>query len=76
MADDHDTSNTVHTVHVQRADVTHTVDDYTVQGGVPEIESTTDQELMITRRDDDGPTETLVAMYARGCWLRVWTEES
>ena len=77
MADDHDTSNTVYTVHVQRRDVTLKVDEYVVEGGyTPIIEGNDDEELIVTKRSADNTTETLVTMYARGCWLRVWTEES
>jgi hypothetical protein len=77
MADTHDTSNTVYTVHVQRRDVTLKVDEYVVEDGyTPIIEGNDDEELIVTKRSADNTTEKLVAMYARGCWLRVWTEES
>ncbi len=77
MADDHDTGNTVYTVHVQRRDVTLDTDDYVVEGGhTPLIETNDAQELVVTKQSADNTTETPVVRYAHGCWLRVWTEES
>jgi hypothetical protein len=71
-----DTSNTVYTVHVQRADVTLAIDDYIIDGGcVPSVESTSDRELVIAKQDDDTSQEMFVASYAQGCWLRAWIEE-
>ena len=77
MADTHDTSNTVYTVHVQRRDVTLKVDEYVVEDGyTPIIERNDDEELIVTKRSADNTTETPVVRYAHGCWLRVWVDES
>jgi len=45
------------------------------KGDHPEIETTDERELWISRDNVDVDTEQLVAVYARGVWACAWVKE-
>jgi hypothetical protein len=63
---------TVRYTTTERSDDVYVID----KGEHPELETTTDRELWITRCSDDSDTEdVLVAVYARDMWACAWVRE-
>jgi hypothetical protein len=80
MADDTEGDgavDTTYTIKVQRATEEFEVDAYGLDDGFkPLIETTSDRELWISKTKDENRTQTLVAVYGQGLWLRAWIEET
>jgi hypothetical protein len=80
MADDTEGDgavDTTYTVKVQRAMEDCEVDAYGLDEGYkPIVESTSDRELWINKTNNDNRSQTLVAVYGTGMWLRAWIEEN